>query len=61
MIRDTCRIAWCSRTSGSDRIATAIGRFFEAFPSPSAVLEADDGAIQAILHPCGLPVSKACR
>jgi hypothetical protein len=31
----------CSRTSGSELIRTAIAAFFQALPTPTAVLEAD--------------------
>ena len=44
----------CSRTSGSEIISSTIARFFEAFPTPSAVLDADDAAVAALIHPLGL-------
>lgn len=48
----------CSRTSGSDSIRSAIADFFSLFPSPTAVLEADDAAIKAVIHPLGLQLDR---
>jgi hypothetical protein len=49
----TCCVL-CSRTSGSATIRGCIGRFFEAFPSPSACLQGCPQAMAALLHPLGL-------
>ncbi len=44
----------CSRTSGSETIRQAIRAFFQAFPTPSAVLDAPADLLEAALHPLGL-------
>jgi hypothetical protein len=49
----TCCVL-CSRTSGSATIRGCIGRFFEAFPSPSACLQGCPQAMAALLYPLGL-------
>jgi len=47
------------RTNGSEKVRDAIANFFEHFPSPKVLLEADCSAKNAetvaeLIHPCGL-------
>ncbi len=46
----------CSRTSGGPIIYNTVAAFFDAFPTPSAVLDADDSAIKDLIYPLGLQV-----
>lgn len=43
-----------SRTSGAAVVADTVRSFFRAFPSPSAVLDAAEADIQALIFPLGL-------
>jgi hypothetical protein len=43
-----------SRTSGGPAVREAVAAFFEAYPTPSAVLEADPIELEALLFPLGL-------
>lgn len=44
----------CSRTSGSEKVHATIASFMHAFPTPSAVMDADEAALADLLHPLGL-------
>ena len=44
----------CSRTTGGPTIRNAILGFLEAFPTPSAVLEASDKELEVVIGPLGL-------
>ncbi|CAM9650756.1 unnamed protein product, partial [Discosporangium mesarthrocarpum] len=44
----------CSRTSGGQVIRETIARFFKEYPTPTAVIEADQGALRQLLLPLGL-------
>lgn len=44
----------CSRTSGSSSIRRCVAGFFDAFPTPTACLQASDAAMSAVIHPLGL-------
>lgn len=48
-----------SRTSGSALIRDTVAQFFNALPSPSAVLGASDDALAALLGPLGLQALRA--
>jgi hypothetical protein len=43
-----------SRTSGSDLVYATVSDFFEKYPTPSAVIDADPAQLAAELHPLGL-------
>ena len=43
-----------SRTTGGPTIRNAILGFVEAFPTPSAVLEASDKELEVVIGPLGL-------
>ncbi len=47
-------------TSGSQLIASAMAAFFDLFPTPSAVMQAEDATILAALQPLGLQVGWQC-
>ena len=44
----------CSRTTGGPTIRNAILGFLEAYPTPSAVLEASDKELEVCIGPLGL-------
>mmetsp|Transcript_31193 Transcript_31193/g.80080 ORF Transcript_31193/g.80080 Transcript_31193/m.80080 type:complete len:282 (-) Transcript_31193:32-877(-) len=48
----------CCRTSGSEVVATAIEDLLAAFPTPSAVVGADEALLKAALRPVGLQDSR---
>ena len=43
----------CSRTSGGEIIRKTIASFFDLYPTPTAVVEADIGTLRELLLPLG--------
>ncbi|KAF8072716.1 Mbd4 [Scenedesmus sp. PABB004] len=48
----------CARTSGSALIRASVAAFFDALPTPSAVLAAPDAAVMSLLQPLGLQATR---